>query len=328
MISTPAIFAPAVDISDLLKPQPGDIHPSSGLCRVIEHLVFLEINKLAALYSLPLLDDVDEERYLRSLAPFLRAVKSGWTPQNPRPLADELRKVRAGIREFERWRRKPTEEELLEVVCGALGQDKPVPVTGGEVQARALVTAPPRNLLPQAPARAERPVWLEEFAAVVEGNELLAKTAIRPLLNMSDDAARRAILMMKAGKESKRAGDSEILQQQRASTERRKARTDFVGSLLAEVKAMNDKGDFGDGSALKADWGMPGFVCMGRFDEGDNDVLGYAPGRIFKPTGVPGRVTGWVPVEEYRAYLIGLGDDGKGLLERFDAEHGLRVAAA
>ena len=315
-----------MSFSELSKPRPGDTHPASGFSRGVLHLVMLEMDRLAETFELPPLDDLDEERVMHALAPYLRAVRSAFCEQNQAPLGPELRKIRSGIREFARWRRLPTQEEISEIVYGALGQEKPAIVTGGEAQARSVVSAPPRALLEPTPqSSSSRPTWLEEFAEVVGDNELLAKTAIRPLLNMSDGAARRAILMMRAGKESKRAGDSEHLQQQRASTERRQARTDYVGSLLAEVKAMNRKGEeFGDGSALKADWGMPGFVCMGRFDEGDTDSLSYAPGRVFKPTGIPGRVTGWVPVEEYRAYLIGLGKDGKELLERFDAEHDLQ----
>jgi len=312
-------------VEDLFRPMPGDTHLASGVCRVITHLVIHEINRVAEAANLPLVDDVDEERYLPAIAPLLTRAKRDWRQDNPRPCGDELKAVRAAIREFDRWRRKPTAEELSETVYKALGIEKPVPVSGGDAEARKVVTAPPA--FKEEQPRPERPSWLVEFAEVVGDNELLAGVAIRPLLNMSDGAARRAILMMRAGKEQKRSGDSEHLQQQRASTERRKARTDYVGSLLAEVKAMNRKGEeFGDGSVLDKDWGMPGYVCMGRFDEGDMKSLAYAPGRKFTATGIPGKVTGWVPVEEWREYLIGLGEDGKHLLERFDAEHDLQYA--
>jgi hypothetical protein len=310
-------------IEDLFRPLPGDAHPASGVCRVIAHLVIHEINRVAEGAGLPLVDDVDEDRYIPAIAPLLARAKRDWRQDNPRPCADELKSVRASIREFDRWKRKPTAQELSEAVYKALGIERPVSVAGGDAEARRVINAP--KSLPASPdAEKTAPSWLSDFAEVVGDNELLSQATIRPLLNMSEGAARRAILMMKAGKESKRDGDSEVLQQQRQSTNRRNARKDYVDSLLAQVKSMNRKSeDFGDGSVLDKDWGMPGFICMGRFDEDDSESLWYAPGRVFKPTGIPGKVSGWVPTEEYRSYLVSLGDSGADLLNRFDIEHRL-----
>lgn len=228
-----------MNFADLVKQRPGDTHPASGLSRGVLHLVMLEMDRLAETFELPPCDDIDEERVMLALAPYLRAVKNAFSEQNQTPLGDELKKIRCGIREYARYRRLPTGEEISEIVYRALGQEKPVLVPGGEAQARRVVSAPPRALLEPRQGQNASPSWLGEFAEVVGDNDLLAKTAIRPLLNMSEPAARRAILMMRTGKEKKLAGDSENLERQRASTQRRKGRTDFVSGLLAEVKAIN-----------------------------------------------------------------------------------------
>lgn len=217
------------------KPQPQDSHPAAAHCRGVVFLVFLEVQRIAEACGLPDVDDVDEKAYLRALTPYLRAVKKAYSEQSPRPLGEELGKIRASVREFGRWRRKPTEKELTEIVCRAMGIESPQAITGADEAARRIVTTP--KALPPVPLDArEAPAWLPEFAEAVGGNELAIKPFLLPLLNMSDDAARKAIAAIKRGRDRARMNPERMIEQ--ARHQRRTERTDFVTRCVRDVVRM------------------------------------------------------------------------------------------
>lgn len=221
------------NMAELIAPRPGDAHPSSGLGRVVVHLILFEIGKLAEQFQLAPLDDVDEERYVRALSPLLKAMRDEFAPHNLRPRSKELSQVRAGIREFERWRRKPSEEELRGIVDKAMGIVR-TQVSGADMQARRVFRP---GSLPAIPAASdedrEPPAWLPELAQAVGGNELMAKTFIVPLLNMDEASARRAIAKIREGREAARARVDR--EEERAKRETRAKRASFTSRCLSQV---------------------------------------------------------------------------------------------
>ena len=225
-------------VEALMLPQAGDSHPSSGLSRGILRIVLLEIDKIAQIYDLPLCDDVDEDRYFRAIAPYLRAVKAAWREDNQRPLGAEFGKIRAGIRDLGRWRRMPSEEEVAEIVFAALGMNE----TGAEAEARRVIAAPRLPQLPSVPANKKQlPPWLLEFASAVGDNELAQKTFIVPLLNMSDEAARRAIGKTAEGRDKARDsahGTSAERMAQAGKRLRQQERRTFVDDCLRSVRGI------------------------------------------------------------------------------------------
>lgn len=225
-------------LSELMKPAPGDSHPASGLGRGILRIVLLEIDKIAALYDLPLCDDVDESRYLRAIAPYLRAVKAAWREDNQKPLGAEFSRIRAGIRDLGRWRRMPSEEEVAQIVYDVMGLNE----TGAEAEARRVITSPRLPALPYVPTSDKaKPSWLAEFASAVGDNELAQKTFIVPLVNMSDEAARGAIVKIAEGREKARAtahGSSAERMVEAGKRQRRVERREYVEDCLKSVSSI------------------------------------------------------------------------------------------
>lgn len=231
-------------LEELQRTVPGDDSPCVGLIRGIMRLVLLEVDKVATIAGLPECDDVDEKRYLRALAPYLRAVKDAWSEENQKPLGSELGNIRAGIREFARWKRTPTEEEVSEIVYRALGRERPHATTGADAQARRLVSVPQAAALPPVPqGQKEAPSWLPEFAHAVGDNELAQRTFIVPLLNMADDgAARRAICSIAEGRDKAKQGSGEdrlVLQAQR---QRKQERRGYIDNCLRSVRQILQQG--------------------------------------------------------------------------------------
>jgi hypothetical protein len=196
--------APTGEIATLLAPRPSDAHPSSGLGRVVVHLVLFEIGKLAEQFSLEPLDDVDEERYTRAIAPLLRAMRDEFGPGNLRPRESELRRVRSGIRELERWRRKPTEAELREVVDKVMGIERVV-VTGADAQARRVVSAGSEHRALPAFEDHDDLSWVRDFPR--SGSLERDTTLLRAIKNVDDPASRRnACIAVAAGYQRAKSG--------------------------------------------------------------------------------------------------------------------------
>jgi len=226
-------------MSDLVAPAPGDSHPASGLTRGVMRLVMLESDKIAAQYGLPPCDDVDEGRYLRALAPYLRAIKAAWSESNQKPLGEELGKIRGGIREFSKWKRPPTELELSEIVYAAIGQERPVVVTGADAEARQVVSAPSPRMIESATSGKRAPSWLPEFAEAVGDNELAQKTFLIPLLNMSDEwKVRSAIAAIAKGRDTARKGTSMERMVSDAQRKRQGERTGYIDDCLRSVRQI------------------------------------------------------------------------------------------
>jgi len=227
-------------LEELQRQDPEDNHPSSGLTRGIMRLVLLEVDKVATIAGLPECDDVDEARYLRALAPYLRAVKDAWSEDNQKPLGSELGNIRAGIREFARWRRTPTEDEVSEIVYRALGRERPAVVSGGDAAARRVVSAPSAPALPAVPhSEKSAPRWLPEFAHAVGENELAQRTFIVPLLNMSDEGQiRRAITAIADGRQKAKEGTGAERIVQQAQRQRKQERRGYIDNCLKSVRQI------------------------------------------------------------------------------------------
>ena len=242
-------------------PLPGDAHPSSGACRVVTHLIFHEINRVAETAQLPALDETDERRYLPAIKPLVEAVKARWSSQNPLPCRDEVEQVRASIREFDRWRRKPTGLELRDIIRDALGLLALTEMlTGAQEAERTVLGAPQefrqrqeesRQSQPEPPAQDEAPKlrqddlpeWLPAFARAVGHNELKQKTFLIPLLQIKDkEAIYRAIAAIEQGNtvdRNKRQAERLVEQAQR---QRKKERTSYVGSCLTSIRQILNAG--------------------------------------------------------------------------------------
>lgn len=213
--------------------QQGDSHPAVAHCRGVVYLVLSEVAKVAEACGLPEVDAVDEDAYIRALAPYLRSVKAHYSQSNQQPLGSELGMIRAKIREFNRWRRKPSEREMTQIVCDVMGLEIQV-ITGGDEQSRQVVS-PERMIAPKK--RQDRPDWLPELAAAVGDNELAIKTFLPCLLNIQDDReARKAIAAIAEGRRRHKAGmnRAELEARQQARKDRRR----FVDDCAREVLLM------------------------------------------------------------------------------------------
>ena len=220
---------------ELMKPQQGDYHPMSGYGRVVLRLVLLEVDRLCDQFQLEVCDDVDAERYERALVGFYVLAHRQWSPQSPSPCGEQLRQIRSGIREFERWRRKPTEEELRQIVDKACGIERQE-VSGADAAARRVVSAPRLPELPPAPRGDTLPSWLPSLVDAVGDNDLALQTFMMPLLNMSENGAYRAIENIRKGVESGKERRERMVEEARRV--RRSERQSFVGRCHAEAKRL------------------------------------------------------------------------------------------
>ena len=217
----------------LLAPQEGDASPASGFARLVMRVVIAEVDKICAQFDLPECDELDEERYERAMGGYLAMAARQWSPQTPTPCGAELRAIRSGIREFERWRRKPNEEELQAIVdkaCGITRQS----ITGADEAARRVVSQPQVLGLPPVPDDLRgMPAWLPNLVAAVGDNELAISTFMVPLLNMTEGEARKAIARIaegvRAAKERKEGAA------QKARAQGRTARQSYVKRCQQEA---------------------------------------------------------------------------------------------